>query len=483
MKSVARDVWSHEEITFVARAVGTHAVPASLEVVNVGDRQLVHGHDILCFHVFPRFKKRATRFDLIVVHESVPALALCITTNVKDASFVRDVTDSESGRHFLLFTTHQLELTASGDVRCIFVTLENNSLSFSDLDQRVQLEPHIDVFQVPLASITYESLPYLPLHPDDPLLEGQLLRAIPQRTPCWFALRAFASDTTIVSGTSMGKYCCGYWLEDINVKMDEQRHSKTVKQVVRDKIQSANNMRFGRLQEDAIMLIVMHNYAQWKYFEYGSIALDMTLPSIRALNLPMTNKSDDNDCIYNCSPDGLAWIATQTWASFPAATAAHYKRYDDIDCKRCLLEYKASYRSTKLPDYYLPQLYLGMMATGSCMAMLVRYKRRRGQSNGGRWTTMRECNAYIIYRDPVLEQKMIRNLRLLFDERPRDCSAYDWINVKHRGPYDELKADFKRVADYTIAKALIIPSDLVDEHERRRYNTVQATKRLALDNK
>lgn len=433
-----KGAWYHgrEEVTFHFDACDT------VDVVNVGDKSLLNGDDVLCYHVHvpPGITRGGA---LSVLYHDMVAFTLPIDANAKPLERV-----VEGARVFLLFPTHQLELRDEGHhVKTIFVTLENNQLSYDDLDFRVKLEPRVDCFTVP-HGVQFKTLTYIPLHPDDPLLENKTLAEIPQRTPTWFALRSF----TDVSGSSFGKYCAGYWVGDDDD--DKKDRHKTVRQVVRDRIARANNMRFGRIHEDAIMLIVMHNFPQWHYHEYGSIAFDAE--TVAALKLPATTHQ------YNCSPDGVAWVPSQTWDAFPPHIAAHYK--STLDCKRVLLEYKASYRSTKLPDYYIPQLYWGMMATRSCCALLVRYKRRRGQGKNGRWTTLRECEAYLVFRDPRLERVMLDNLRATLAREPHVTLA---THTRINGA--ELRETLAREAKETRAKTMVIPEDVIEKHERKRY--------------
>lgn len=56
------------------------------------------------------------------------------------------------------------------------------------------------------------------------------------------------------------------------------------------------------------------------------------------------------------------------------------------------------------------QVYWEMMATNTCHAYLLRYKRRRGHDVGGTYKTLRECRSYHIFRNPKMETVFIRNV-------------------------------------------------------------------------
>jgi hypothetical protein len=432
---------------------GAQFLDNKLQVVNVGDKQFLNGDDIVFLHVHC-ITNDSPEGPLIILYQNEPIFTLDISTG---HSFTSKI--SVQNRHFMFFKTHQIELNEDEkSIKTIYVTIENNSLSFNDMDSRLQLEPHLDVFDAP-PHVKFNPLNYIPLHPDDPLLEEALIYKIAQRTPTWFALRGM--EATTISGTSLGKYTCGYWLTST-----EDNKAKTTMETVREQIRSANNMRFGRLNEDSIALIVMHNFPSWTYYEYGSIGFDFTKPSIQSLQLITDNVH------YNCSPDGLAVIAEQEWKHFPAHVVAHYKQFSDIDPKLCLLEYKASYMSTKLPDYYLVQLYCGMMATSSLKAFLVRYKKRRGQQANGRWGTIREAHGYVVYRDPVVEQHILKNLKesLL---RSKDVSLNDQVT---QATYVELRQRFSDIAAAIVPIQMTIPYDVLDKYEKKKYACIQATK-------
>ena len=320
-------------------------------VVNVGNRHLYDGEDIVFFHIH-LLDKEAEPNHVRIGYKNWHIMTLPIIINGEKISI--------GNRTFMIDATHQLELNEDGHVKTIFITLENNKLTFDDHDPAQYIEPRVEL---PIDGL--RQLTWIAFHPDDEILEDVSLQVIPQRTPTWFRIKS--DYTSQISGTTVGKLAAGYWLDE------EKPWEKPVHQIIKDRIRKENNFRYGRIREDETMIIAIHNFPEWTFEECGYFTFILS-------ELP--------DRVCGCSPDGLA------------------KRNDEI----MVMEYKASYYSTEFPDYYIPQLYWEMIATRASTATLIRYKRKRQQTKDGRWKTLREAMAYTIQRDLNVEQLIIQSL-------------------------------------------------------------------------
>ena len=228
----------------------------------------------------------------------------------------------------------------------------------------------------------------------------------------------------------------------------------------------------GRIREDEVLCIVMHNFAG-TYFETGYSAWDVVGRSdLQRLELHTMFPEKR----WGCSPDGLFQNPALTWdKGVPAKTRQYYSQFpDDIDPTRCVLEFKVSFMSSKFPDYYIPQLYWEMIATGSVRAILVRYKRKRGQTNEGKWGVTREANAYEIYRDPSVEALLIANIKKSLT-KPPEMTLLQFIE-ENPEPYKRLEGIFAELASNTAPIPLKIPVEALEKMEKRRWAILNSIK-------
>jgi hypothetical protein len=396
----------------------------------------------------------------------------------------------------LLFDYYQLEINPlRGTLTCLYLSLENNKITFSDTDCDPQIEPVLPfVFREP-KGIHSESMHYLPLHPDDELLLEQRVADQAQRTPIWFNDSSFGNTVVSsgvtssaissatgaaavgslgtqedlgggqagagaipeISGSSFGKFACGYWVAEDNFS-----NASNASEAVAAMLKKQSNMRFGRIYEDIAKLITMHNFPEWHYYECGRIAFgggggsSGSSGSLKAAanNLGGTTKT------YSSSPDGLAIIPGQAWSAFPEKTRGIVE-----DPRRCALEYKMSYMSSKFPDYYIPQLYAEMIALKAAMAVLVRCKRRR-QTVNGVVKVVHEAFAYRITRDPDIEREILDNVAFS-QSAPANVKLADWVAL-HRERYERLAHKLREIAEKTPAVPLKIPETLLGEYQARR---------------
>ena len=410
-----------------------------LRIKNVGSKQIHKKDDLLFFHIdLVAETNVSTILDVFYLKKFVLRFNVMETNSIRKELVFGD-------RRFLLFDTHQVEMQGNV-IKTIFISLENNKICFDDTDLDPQIEPHLPFICTGVPDVSYEGLDWLPLHPEDPLLDGAKLLGVPQRSPTWFATKA--PGTMDLTGSSVGKYACGYWL-------DRDNDVGTIK----DQLRKESNMRFGRIYEDCVMMITMYNFPTWEYSECGRGSF--TQSEIDRLGLHQRE-----GLTYGCSRDARAIIPTAT----------HILPYPDIeDVRACELEFKASYSSTAFPDYYIPQLYWEMIEGHSGQAMLVRYKRRRAQVNG-RWITKHEANAYTIQRDAEIERMIIRNVNTSL-RRDARIPLNEYISNVNPHPYDELKQALAQLAKNTPAMPLEIPVDLLDDYVKRRRDLITTLKR------
>lgn len=483
----------------------TNETPTLLRVVNVGNRQIYKGDDRIFFHLYfheTPFKESAS-FVLCVDYLDVLGILKIPVVLKREEGQLHDPPRGlprSATREFLLYDYYQLEINPlSGTLTCLYLSLENNKITFSDTDCDPQIEPVLPfVFREP-PGIHSESMHYLPLHPDDELLLEQRVADQAQRTPIWFNDNSFGATSgggggantsaqggslgttqeedfsntaaskaggtvSEISGSSFGKYACGYWVAE-----DGADAFASGSEAAANILKKQSNMRFGRIYEDVAKLITMHNFPDWHYYECGRIAF------IDGRNLKAATKcfvgslggTDGRSLLegatvkgYSSSPDGLAIIPGQTWSAFPEKTRGIVE-----DPRRCALEYKMSYMSSKFPDYYIPQLYAEMIALKAAMAVLVRCKRRR-QTVNGVVKVIHEAFAYRITRDPAIEREILDNVAFS-QSAPANAKLADWVAL-NRERYERLAHKLRDIAEKTPAVPLKIPETLIGEYQARR---------------
>ena len=428
-------------------------------VINVGQRHFSKGDDTVFFHIYLSPFSSLSDSVFICYANNTPLYTLRITGERP----METLTLGDDDRTFEFYPTYQLEKLKDGAGVILYVTLENNRITFDDDDTAPLIEPHVDLRTCVVPGVKFTQLPYIPLHPDDPLLEGRWLHEIPQRVPTWYVARGEGD----VSGSNVNKYAGGYWLEDSGWSA-----------------RSSSLMKFGRLNENNVQLIAMHNHQHWEFQECGTYVFQPPPPPpAAAVGNQVSAEGPTKKKIkvespptppasaavrYKASPDCLAIIPLLDWDVFPAATRARYS----ATClpHKMVMEYKASYSSTAFPDYYIPQLYWEMMATGSAQACLIRYKKRRQIDPQGKWGTNHEAMEYHIFRDPAVEDMIVRNVRISTQQKPPGVTLKDWVEACPQ-PYKELQQVLKGVVERCKGRPLKIPKDLLDKayKERKQY--------------
>lgn len=419
-------------------------------VINVGSRHFSKGDDVVFFHIYlAPFVATGDTITVCYANGS-PLYTLRVTGEPPKQTL------SMGQRTFDFYPTYQVErlLLApenGGGGVILYLTLENNRISFDDEDTAPLIEPHVDL-QTSVPGVSFTQLPFLPLHPYDPLLEGQSLHQMPQRVPTWYVARSEGD----ISGSSVNKYAGGYWLDDKEWSA-----------------RSDSLMRFGRLNEMYVQLIAMYNHQKWTFEECGTYCFQDPCPplagtglenSLKKAKIAAADAQQQPQFRFKASPDCLARVPGMTWDIFPVTTRKRFENEAEPD--HMVMEYKASYTSTAFPDYYIPQLYWEMMATRSAQACLIRYKRRRQMDGEGRWVTSHEAMEYHIFRDPAVEDMILRNVHLSM-QRPTGMYLKDWVAANFVF-YQELQHVLKGIVNNTKGRALQIPKELLEKAYKER---------------
>jgi hypothetical protein len=405
-------------------------------VINIGDKQIHKGDDIFCFHIFIVPQKIPPNTYVTFEYLEMPLFFFNVSTTTGVLEVVK-----QDERFFYLHESHQIEGDAEGYVNTIMISVQNNKITFDDSDVGVKFEPILPfLFKCPSGkNINFKSLNFIPFHPNDNLVEGANMLQISQRTPVWFSLKY--SDHLDVTSSMSGKYGAGYFL-DSKEEMNNNR--------------MRSFMSFGRIYEDHVLYIAMFNYPTWEYYECGrgcfpdSEVDRLGLPKIRNIS-------------YGSSTDAFVIIPNITWKDLP--NEKYYKPLG-FDPRRCQLEFKTSFSSSKFPDYYIPQLYWEMIEGQCAHAILIRYKRRKGQVKGV-YKTNHEAFAYHIYRDPELEMLLCKNVASMLTRDP-SVSMLEHFN-EHKKDYLAVQYKCKQVVEKTKPEPLIIPVEDLEKLEKRKY--------------
>lgn len=482
-----------DELSFELCNVGiTHKI----HVVNIGRRKFSAGEDIVHFHITfsPGIPGNDAQGNGILLRRA--ALRICRKGNVHAfEAFVWlrptqwemmvhhfNEDDAQHARLFWEFPTHQLEVDpATLMVTGMYMTLENNQLSYDDMSPKIQ--PHIDMasyYIVPTFGPTrYQALPWYPLDPEDPLLEGVNVANIQQRTPVWFNLRHGMYHT---SGSSAENRAAGFWVES-NEQEQEAYLEQSLDEQMSKAILKRNNMRFGRIYEDDLVMIFLHNFPNAVFMEQGYVVY----PWPNVPNAPPVEMKEFVEH-WGASPDGVAICPQWSWAQCPTwvqnAYASHTFGKTKLDPRRVALEFKASYRSTKLPEYYIVQLYWEMMATNTVHAYLLRYKRRRQHvpGGGGTYKTVRACQCYHVWRDANDEAMFIYNvvftIRML--QKHSNLTLAELIRKDPKQRYSKCRARCLSIAQDAskTGQTMDIPNDVLEASDTMRWEIIRNVTRV-----
>ena len=262
-----------------------------------------------------------------------------------------------------LFETHQLRLCADG-IDSMYMSFENNYLGM-DRDTHVRIELKVDM-----------NLTFMPQHvpgtflmwfpPDVNPQEYNLVidpRLVPQRTPLWFKLRGF-------SGTKAYQYLGFYYTSG------EPTFSNFARTA----------MRLGTVTEEYALMAYLCQYPDRRYEEMGWCPAP-------------PQKYPEK---WGASPDGLFIDPQMTWDRTRMAPR------DDMDVTRGACEFKTSRRKTCMEPYFIPQLYMEMIALNVAWADLVRYRYDRTYDPKRKQYVYNDvAYVYRYYRVPHEEAEMV----------------------------------------------------------------------------
>lgn len=305
-------------------------------------------------------------------------------------------------------------------VSCLYFIIDNNRIAFNDTDFDTSplYEPRLNDFP---EHPRYTPLRLsIPLHPYDTAYEDVPLQYIPQRIPLWYAQR---EDTELyTSGSDAGKWSCGYWVLEKDNEQDNP-------------LRRLSLTRYGRLKEPETTLVCLHNFINCLFFECGTYK--------------------DTEKRIKASPDLLCKdMRTGEWSVF---------------------ELKASYRSTKFPDYYIPQLYWEMMATNTRKATLVRYQSKRAATVQNKWGKFRKAFAYTIEYNAKVAEMLLDNVR--FARQHLQGKSLAEVVSAFPKRFQQAQQVCAGIAAQTLGKELDIPTDELDRYENFRRNLLSVIKK------
>lgn len=478
-----RVLYVGDELSFELCNIG---ILHSIRVINIGGRKLSRGDDILHFKLI--FSPEIPGGDAQGMGHLLrrAALRVCRKGNLQDShlfmwlrptrwTMTTRIMDGEDDRKFWEFPTHQLEVNAQTNGVCgMYLILENNQLSYDDIAPKI--EPHVDIASYHIiptyGTERYVALDWYPLDPLDRALEGIHVSQIQQRTPVWFNLRPGKT-----SGSTAGKKAAGFWVER-DEEDKNNYHTMEMGKQVRQMVGKRNRMRFGRIREDDVPVIFLHNYPDFVFVEQGYI--DYPWPAVPN---PAAPEMKDFVKRWGASPDGSVFNPNMTWSMFPKNIREAYEHCatTTVDPRRATFEAKCSYASTKFPDYYVPQLYWEMMADNTCHSYLLRYKRRRGHDSDGTYKTLRQCNSYHVYRNPEVEMVLVRNVlytvRML--QKHPDLDLVTLIRQDPKRRYSSCRKMCKAIAESIEPRIMEIPEDILEAGDRLRWEILREAKQGA----
>lgn len=266
-----------------------------------------------------------------------------------------------------LYETHQLRVHhASDTVSTMYITLENNMIE-ADYDLSVFIENHVDttLFLMPRL-IPGRFLMWFP--PDvDPKLYGLFIdpQLIPQHCPLWFKLRAEVSGFKAY-------VLLGFFVPRPGTK-EAQNYSFYSREFSRDDTSRAR-MRLGSISEELALITYCSHFKHVTFDEMGSVAATAPYP-----------------VGWGASPDGLLHMKEPPFES---------KDYPELEGRRGACEIKTSRTQTTASAYFIPQMYMEMIALQATWAHLIRFHRPKHDTD--------TAYVYECRRDRSLEDSFIR---------------------------------------------------------------------------
>jgi hypothetical protein len=266
---------------------------------------------------------------------------------------------------YQLFETHVLRVYGT-QIGSMYLSFENVLCNqFMDTHASIQLQVDMGLSFLP-RHISGAFLRWFP--PDvDPIMWGLVIdpSLIPQRSPLWFKLRG------IVSG-SKAYQLLGFWADRAGTPFG---------------IHARAAMRLGSISEPYVFMAYLSVYPGRSFQEVGWC------------KAPRDRYPEG----WGASPDGIFLDPTMTWDQVPEATREAYCTLCDIT--RGAAEFKVSRTKTQMEAYFIPQVYMEMIALNVVWCDLVRFKHSRYKND--HWIYEDQACVYRIYRDPELEKDLV----------------------------------------------------------------------------
>jgi hypothetical protein len=348
-----------------------------------------------------------------------------------------------NGDRYHVYETHAIQVVGEDNrMKSIHFQLENNQLYSNDPSLRLELGVDMGHTFLPdlVGEERFHGLAFFPASPDKTLLEaGVDASRVPQRTPLWFKLRG------TVSGTKASKLC-GFYVPD--KRTEEGRNWSLNGPSKPFSAYQKCNMRFGSLREFYMIIIYLLTYPLRSFHEVGWCAMRKPYP-----------------VTWGASPDGYVYDPTLTIEQLPRSlVAAHKLPNKRIDITKGAIEFKASRNNCKMAAYYIPQIYMEMMALRTVWVDLVRYCEKTTQE-GDTWKKQRECRVYRVYRNAEVERVLVDALRHALDNV---ATLQDVVLTE---PFCQLRTKFQTIADTLEYRTLTITPEIeraLNEYEAYR---------------
>lgn len=278
----------------------------------------------------------------------------------------------EQELEYRCYDTYTLHVK-QGRVYALHLTVENSMTSGpAEGAYDLALRLHVDTRLHFLRQYLGERAHFLTWFPSDvdPALYGLKIdpRRIPQRTLLWFKLRGD------MSGSKAYQFL-GYFIDSGPMTFVQK-----------------GQMRLGTFSEDLGLLAYCHRFPDRTYYEQGWCP---------APAQPLG---------WGASPDGVVVDPQMTWEALPPAIAVQYEDHPaGIDITRGGVEFKTSRSKLSMEAYFLPQVYMCMIALGTVWWDVVRYRpSRMWDEERDAWRYDDTAHVYRIYRNRDLEQRLMK---------------------------------------------------------------------------
>lgn len=368
---------------------------------------------------------------------------------------------------YVLFETHQLQIHKQNGaektnfaIGSLFVTFENNLVtSYRETD--VCIEAKLDMGLHYLPSIVPGTfLRWFPPNIDpaeygikiDPTL-------IPQRTPLWFKLCG-------ISGTK-AYTLLGFWVPKLGSKEADAYNFHKAGDLSNFAHGAA---RLGCLSENYILMTYCHQYPKRMFAEMG------WCPAPLNTHYPIG---------YGASPDGLFIDKEMTWSLLPPDILAQYSLEErkNFDITHGACEFKTSRTKTAMEAYFIPQVYMEMIALRAVWADLVRFRREREfDETSQTWKYKDVAYIYRIYRDLSLEKEMLSLWKYAYDRADQLCRVVTepaFVAMRHRLACMATDAEPVAIVHVQNEPALKVAFDLYAQYQTHLLSCSQKQKQVA----